>query len=57
MNSVVWTAFSALVRSSNDAIIGKTTDGIVVFWNEAAERLYGYDADCKANRDCFMRLP
>ena len=34
-----------LVRSSNDAIIGKTTDGIVVFWNEAAECLYGYEAD------------
>src|SRR5271167_1456575 len=36
---------SALVRSSNDAIIGKTTDGIVVSWNEAAEQLYGYAAD------------
>ena len=32
---------ASLFRSSNDAIIGKTTDGIVVFWNEAAERLYG----------------
>ena len=36
---------SSLVRAASDAIIGKTTDGIVLFWNEAAELLYGYNAD------------
>jgi PAS domain-containing protein len=35
---------SALVQSADDAIIGKTTKGIVQTWNQGAERLYGYSA-------------
>jgi PAS domain S-box-containing protein len=48
---------SALVRSSNDAIIGKTTDGIVVFWNQAAEQLYGYRADEMEGREISVLIP
>jgi PAS domain S-box-containing protein len=48
---------SSLVRSSDDAIIGKTIDGIVVFWNGAAERLYGYDAAEMIGRQISILIP
>lgn len=35
---------AALVESSDDAIVGLTTDGIITSWNEGAHSLYGYDA-------------
>jgi PAS domain S-box-containing protein len=36
---------ASLVRSSQDAIIGKTLDGVVVSWNPGAEHLFGYSAE------------
>ena len=36
--------FVSMVESSNDAVVGKTLDGIITDWNSGAEHLYGYTA-------------
>jgi len=36
---------AAIVESSEDAIYGKNLDSIIISWNPAAERLYGYSAE------------
>src|SRR5215217_4981304 len=36
---------ASIVESSDDAIIGKTLDGIVTSWNRGAQKIYGYSAE------------
>ena len=36
---------ASIVDSSDDAIVGKTPDGIITSWNRGAERIYGYSAE------------
>lgn len=36
---------AALVESADDAIISKTADGTVVFWNKGAEAVFGFTAE------------
>jgi PAS domain S-box-containing protein len=42
---VLQSQLAAIVQCSDDAIVGKTAEGIITSWNPAAERLYGYSTE------------
>jgi PAS domain S-box-containing protein len=48
---------AAIVESSDDAIIGKTLDGIVISWNRGAERIFGYTAEEVLGKPITMLFP
>jgi len=49
--------YVAIVNSSDDAIIGKTVDGLIATWNPAATRLYGYQPDEVAGQPMTILCP
>jgi two-component system CheB/CheR fusion protein len=48
---------SAIVESSDDAIIGKTLDGVITSWNAGATRLYGYAPEEAVGRHASFLYP
>ena len=48
---------ASIVASSDDAIISKTLDGIILTWNKGAEKIYGYRADEVIGKSISIVVP
>ena len=48
---------AAIIEYSDDAIVSKTVEGIVIGWNHGAERLYGYMAEEMLGRPVAILYP
>lgn len=48
---------ASIVESSDDAIISKSLDGIILSWNKGAEKIYGYSAEEAVGRHISILIP
>ena len=48
---------AAIVESSEDAIVSKNLDGIIINWNKAAERIFGYAAEEAIGKHITLIVP
>jgi PAS domain S-box-containing protein len=48
---------ASIVESSEDAIVSKNLDGIIMSWNQGAERIFGYTAEEAVGKSILMLIP
>ena len=48
---------AAIVESANDAIIGKTLEGIITSWNPGAQQVFGYSAEETIGKPVRILIP
>ena len=49
--------YAALISSSDDAIVLKSLDGVILTWNQGAMRMYGYTPDEAIGQPMAMLCP
>jgi diguanylate cyclase (GGDEF)-like protein/PAS domain S-box-containing protein len=52
---ILW--LQSIVESSDDAILGTTTEGNIMSWNGSAERMYGYTAQEMIGQSMLRLIP
>jgi PAS domain S-box-containing protein len=55
--AIVNARLAALVDSCDDAIVGKTLDGIITSWNAGAQRIFGYNQDEAIGQHITLIIP
>lgn len=48
---------AAIVQSSDDAIVSKTLDGVILSWNEGATRIFGYQPEEVIGKPITVIIP